>query len=158
MTTKTQTDKIIATNREAYHNFHILETYEAGIELQGTEVKSAREGRVNLKDAYAMARDGQLWLLNAHISHYSHGNRQNHDPTRDRRLLMHKREIYRLQSKIQEKGLTIVPTKLYFKGNLIKCELAIARGKKFYDKRADEARKTQEREARAAIKNRSRIE
>ncbi|MGH9767189.1 MAG: SsrA-binding protein SmpB [Blastocatellia bacterium] len=158
MTEKTQTTKIITTNREAYHNYHILETYEAGIQLVGTEVKSAREGRVNLKDAYALARDGQLWLLNAHISHYSHGNRQNHDPVRDRRLLMHKREIYRLQSKIQEKGLTLIPTKLYFKGNLIKCELAIGRGKKLYDKRADEARKTQEREARAAIKNRSRIE
>jgi len=155
MTAKTQTEKVIATNREAYHNYHILETYEAGIQLQGTEVKSAREGRVNLKDAYAMTRDGELWLFNAHISQYSHGNRQNHDPTRDRRLLMHKREIYRLQSKIQEKGLTIVPTKLYFKGNLIKCELAIARGKKLYDKRETEARKTQEREARAAIKNRS---
>jgi SsrA-binding protein len=138
MTAKTQTEKVIATNREAYHNFFILETYEAGIELLGTEVKSAREGRVNLKDAYAMARDGQLWLLNAHISQYSHGNRQNHDPKRDRRLLMHKREIYRLQSKIQEKGLTLVPTKLYFKGALIKCELAVARGKKLYDKRQTE--------------------
>lgn len=158
MTAKTQTDKVIATNREAYFNYHIIETFEAGIVLLGTEVKSAREGRVNLKDAYAMARDGQLWLLNAHISQYSHGNRQNHEPTRDRRLLMHKREIYRLQSKIQEKGLTLVPTKLYFKGNLIKCELAVARGKKFYDKREAEARKTQEREARAAIKNRSRME
>ena len=158
MTAKTQIDKVIATNREAYHNYHILETFEAGIELLGTEVKSAREGRVNLKDAYAMVREGQLWLLNAHVSQYSHGNRQNHDPTRDRRLLMHKREIYRLQSKILEKGLTLVPTKLYFKGSLIKCELAVARGKKFYDKRETEARKTQEREARAAIKNRSRIE
>ena len=110
MTAKTQTEKVIATNREAYHNYHILETYEAGIALLGTEVKSAREGRVNLKDAYAMVRDGQLWLLNAHISQYSHGNRQNHDPVRDRRLLMHKKEIIRLQSKAQEKGLTIVPT------------------------------------------------
>jgi len=152
MTAKTQTDKVIATNREAYHNYHILETYEAGIELLGTEVKSAREGRVNLKDAYAMARDGQLWLLNAHISQYSHGNRQNHDPKRDRRLLMHKREIYRLQSKIQEKGLTLVPTKLYFKGALIKCELAVARGKKLYDKREAEKRKELDREAAEAVK------
>ena len=131
MTAKTQTEKVIATNREAYHNYHILETYEAGIALLGTEVKSAREGRVNLKDAYAMVRDGQLWLLNAHISQYSHGNRQNHDPTRDRRLLMHKREIYRLQSKIQEKGLTLVPTKLYFKGALIKCELPSRKERSF---------------------------
>ena len=158
MTEKTQAIKAIATNKEAYHNYFILETYEAGIQLVGTEVKSARGGRVNLKDAYALVRDGEAWLLNAHISQYSHGNRQNHDPVRDRRLLMHKKEIFRLQSKAQEKGLTIVPTKLYFKGNLIKCELGIARGKKQYDKRAEEAKKTQEREARAAIKNRMRDE
>jgi SsrA-binding protein len=158
MAEKIQAHKTVATNKEAYHNYHILETYEAGLELLGTEVKSARAGRVNLKDAYALVRNGEAWLLNAHISHYSHGNRQNHDPVRDRRLLLHKREIIRLQSKIQEKGLTIVPTKLYFKGDLIKCELGIARGKKLYDKRADEAKKTQEREARAAIKNRMRIE
>ncbi|MBK9313869.1 MAG: SsrA-binding protein SmpB [Acidobacteria bacterium] len=156
MTEKTQTDRTVATNREAWHNYHILETYEAGIQLTGTEVKSARAGRVNLKEAYVMVRDGEAWLLNAHISQYSHGNRQNHDPIRDRRLLMHKREIIRLQSKIQEKGLTIVPTKFYFKGNLIKCEIGIAKGKKLYDKRAAEAKKTQEREARAAIKERSR--
>lgn len=158
MTDKTQAVKVISTNREAYHNYHILETYEAGIQLVGTEVKSIRDGRVNLKDAYALVRDGQAWLLNAHISHYSHGNRQNHDPVRDRRLLLRKREILRLQSKIQEKGLTIVPTKFYFKGNLIKCELGIARGKKLYDKRETEARKTQEREARAALKTRMRNE
>lgn len=156
--TKTQGDRVITTNREAYHNYHILETYEAGIQLTGTEVKSARAGRVNLKDAYARIERGEVWLLNAHISHYSHGNRQNHDPVRDRRLLMHKREITRLQSKAQEKGLTLVPTKLYYKGNLIKCQLAIARGKKLYDKRETEARKTQEREARAAIKNRMKYE
>ena len=158
MTDKTQAVKVITTNRDAYHNYHILETYEAGIQLVGTEVKSIRDGRVNLKDAYALVRDGQAWLLNAHISHYSHGNRQNHEPTRDRRLLLHKKEIIRLQSKVQEKGLTLVPTKLYFKGNLIKCELGIARGKKLYDKRADESKKTQEREARAAIKHRMREE
>ncbi len=154
MTEKTQTIKNISTNKEAYHNYFILETYEAGIQLTGTEVKSARAGRVNLKDAYALVRDGEAWLLNAHISPYTHGNRQNHDPDRDRRLLLHQKEIIRLQSKIQEKGLTIVPTKLYFKGNLIKCELGIAKGKKFYDKRAEEAKKTQDREARAAIKHR----
>jgi SsrA-binding protein len=156
--TKRQDEKIITTNREAYHNYHILETCEAGIQLVGTEVKSIRAGRVNLKDSYALVRDGQAWLLNAHISPYSHGNRQNHEPTRDRRLLLHKREIIRLQSKTQEQGLTLVPTKFYFKGNLIKCQLAIARGKKLYDKRETEARKTQEREARAAIKNRMRYE
>src|SRR5215813_1064369 len=153
-----QENKIITTNRDAYHNYHILETFEAGIQLTGTEVKSARGGRVNLKDAYARVENGQAWLLNAHISHYSHGNRQNHDPVRDRRLLLHKKEIYRLQSKTQEKGLTLVPTKFYFKGNLIKCELALAKGKKLFDKRETEARKTQEREAKAAIKNRMRVE
>ncbi|MBK6799052.1 MAG: SsrA-binding protein SmpB [Acidobacteria bacterium] len=158
MAEKNDAIKVITTNREAYFNYHILETYETGIQLTGTEVKSARAGRVNLKDAYATIQDGEAWLLNAHISQYTHGNRQNHDPIRDRRLLLHKKEIIRLKSKVQEKGLTLVPTKLYFKGNLIKCEIAIAKGKKFYDKRETEARKTQEREARAAMKHRSREE
>jgi SsrA-binding protein len=153
-----QNQKAVATNREAYHNYFILETYEAGIQLTGTEVKSARAGRVNLKDGYVLVRDGQAWLHSVHISPYSHGNRQNHNPDRDRRLLMHKRELIRLQSKIQEKGLTLVPTKFYFKGNLIKCEIGLAKGKKLYDKRETEAKKTQEREARAAMKNRMRDE
>lgn len=148
--------KIISDNRAAYHNYHIIETVEAGIQLVGTEVKSAREGRVNLKDAYATINNGEAWLLNAHISQYTHGNRQNHEPTRDRKLLLHKREIERLRSRIQEKGLTLVPTKFYFKHGMIKCELGVARGKKLYDKRETEARRTQEREAHAAIKNRSR--
>ncbi len=156
--TETEQKKTVATNREAYHNYFILETYEAGVQLFGTEVKSARGGRVNLKDGYVSVREGQAWLLNVHISHYSHGNRQNHEPDRERRLLMHKREIIRLQSKIQEKGLTLVPTRFYFKGNLIKCEIGLAKGKKLYDKRETEARKTQEREARAAMKNRMRDE
>lgn len=151
-----QTEKPIATNREAYHNYFILETYEAGVQMMGTEVKSARLGRVNLKDGYVLMRDGQAWLLNVHISPYSHGNRQNHEPERERRLLLHKREIIRLQAKVQEKGLTLVPTKFYFKGNLIKCEIGLARGKKLYDKRETAARKTQEREARAALKDRMR--
>jgi SsrA-binding protein len=156
MTEKTQEIKTIATNKEAYHNYFILETYEAGIELVGTEVKSARAGGVNLKEAYALVKDGEAVLLNAHITQYSHGNRQNHEPARARRLLLHKREIIRLQSKIKEKGLTIVPTKLYFKGNLIKCELGVAKGKKLHDKRATEAKKTQDREAQAAVKFRNR--
>jgi SsrA-binding protein len=147
-------EKIISTNRAAYHDYQILETYEAGIQLTGTEVKSARAGRVNLKDAYAVVRAGEAWLLNAHISPYTHGNRQNHEPTRTRRLLLHKREIERLRSRVEEKGLTLVPTKFYFKHGFIKCELAVARGKKLYDKREAEARKTQEREARAAIRGR----
>lgn len=149
-------EKIVSTNRAAYHNYHILETYEAGIQLQGTEVKSARGGSVNLKEGYVTIDKGELWLLNIHISPYSHGNRENHDPIRARRLLMHKREIERLQSKIQEKGLTLVPTKFYFKNGFIKCEVAVARGKKLYDKRETEARKDQEREVRVAMKQRSR--
>lgn len=158
MAQKTQTtekEKVVATNREAYHNYFILETYEAGIQLTGTEVKSIRAGRATLKDGYVRVTEGEAWLMNVHISPYSHGNRQNHDPDRDRRLLLHKREITRLFSKIKEKGLTLIPTKFYFKGNLIKCEIGLARGKKQYDKRETEARRTQEREARAALKERN---
>lgn len=152
---KKEKNRIITTNREAYHNYQILETFEAGIQLTGTEVKSIRQGKINLKDAYARVEKGQAWLLNAHISHFSHGNRQNHDPIRERRLLLHKREIIKLLSMTQEKGLTIVPTKLYYKGSLIKCEMAVARGKKLFDKRETEKRRDQDREARAAIKNRA---
>lgn len=151
-------EKIVSTNRAAYHNYHILETFEAGIQLQGTEVKSARLGSVNLKDGYVMIDKGELWLLSVHISPYSHGNRENHAPERNRRLLMHKREIERLRSKIQEKGLTLVPTKFYFKNGFIKCEIGVARGKKLHDKRETEMRKDQEREARVAIKQRNREE
>jgi SsrA-binding protein len=158
MSSTTTPIKIVSDNRAAYHHYHILETFEAGVQLLGTEVKSAREGRVNLKDAYATISNGEAWLLNAHISPYTHGNRQNHEPTRMRRLLLHKREIEKLRSRAAEKGLTLVPTKFYFKNGFIKCELAIARGKKLYDKRETEARKTQEREARAAMKNRLREE
>lgn len=149
-------EKIISSNRAAYHNYFILDTYEAGIVLKGTEVKSAREGSVNLKEGYVLVRDGEIWLLNVHINQYSHGNRENHDPTRERRLLMHKREIVRLQSKIKEKGLTVVPTKFYFKNGFIKCEIGIARGKKLHDKRETETKKDQEREARSALKQRNR--
>ena len=151
----TEKDRVIATNRDAYHNYFILETLEAGIQLTGTEVKAARAGKVTLKDGYVRVADGEAWLLNVYISPYTHGNRQNHEPDRDRRLLLHKREIERLFSKIREKGLTVVPTKFYFKGNLIKCEIGLARGKKLYDKRETEARRDQEREARAALKDRN---
>jgi SsrA-binding protein len=149
-------EKVVSTNRAAYHEYHLLETYEAGLQLTGTEVKSAREGRVNLKEGYVRVEGGEAWLLGVHISPYSHGNRQNHEPTRDRRLLLHKREIEKLHARVQEKGLTLVPTKFYFKNGFIKCELAVARGKKLYDKRETEARKTEEREARAAMKQRNR--
>ena len=149
-------EKVAATNREAYFNYHLLETYECGIALTGTEVKSIREGRCNLKDSYCQVRNGEAFILNAHISPYSHGNRENHQPTRTRKLLLHKSEIEKLASKAQEKGLTLVPTKLYFKNGRIKLEMAVAKGKKLYDKRETVRRREADREARAAVKERNR--
>ncbi|HKG21782.1 MAG TPA: SsrA-binding protein SmpB [Blastocatellia bacterium] len=149
-------EKVVATNREAYHNYHILETYECGIALTGTEVKSIREGRCNLKDSYGQVRDGEAWLLNAHISPYTHGNRENHEPTRTRKLLLHKAEIDRLLGKTQEKGLTLVPTRMYFKNGRIKLELGVGKGKKLYDKRETERKRESDRELRAAIKEKNR--
>ncbi|MGQ9896338.1 MAG: SsrA-binding protein SmpB [Acidobacteriota bacterium] len=146
--------KLVASNREAYFDYFIRETYEAGLELVGTEVKSLREGRVNLKDAYVTIRDGEAWLMEAHINPYSHGNRYNHDPRRTRRLLLHKREIAKLAAATQERGLTVVPTKLYFKKGRAKVEVAIAKGKKMYDKRETERRRDIERETRMALKSR----
>lgn len=150
------TDKVVATNREAYHNFHILETHECGVALTGTEVKSAREGRCNLKDGYAQIRQHEAWLMNVHISPYTHGNRENHEPTRARKLLLHRAEIDKLAGKVQEKGLTLVPTRMYLKNGRLKIELAVAKGKKLYDKRETEKRREADREARAMIKERSR--
>jgi SsrA-binding protein len=149
-------EKVVATNREAYHNYHILETHECGVALTGTEVKSIREGRCNLKDSYGQIRQGEAWLLNAHISPYSHGNRENHEPTRARKLLLHKSEIVKLASKAQEKGLALVPTKMYFKNGRVKLELAVGKGKKLYDKRETERRREDDREARRMIKERQR--
>jgi SsrA-binding protein len=146
--------KLVASNREAYFDYFIRETYEAGLELVGTEVKALREGRVNLKDAYVVIRNGEAWLMEAHISPYSHGNRYNHDPRRTRRLLLHKREIAKLAAATQERGLTVVPTRLYFKRGRAKVEVAIAKGKKTYDKRETERRRDLERETRAALKSR----
>ncbi len=146
--------KIVTTNRQAYHDYFIDETIEAGLVLTGTEVKSLRDGRINLKDAYVLIKDGEAWLFNAHISEYSHGNRSNHNPTRTRKLLLHKSEILKLGSKIQEKGLTLIPTKLYFKQGRAKVEVGIGRGKKLYDKRESEKNRMLERETRAAMKRR----
>ena len=148
-------EKVVATNRDAYHNYHILETYECGVMLTGTEVKSIRDGRINLKDSYVLVREGEAWLLNAHVSHYSHGNRSNPDPTRTRKLLLHHEEIVRLSSKVAEKGLTLVPTKVYFKNGRAKIEVGLAKGKKLYDKRETEMRKTVDRETRRALRERS---
>ncbi len=144
----------IATNRRARHEYEILETVEAGLVLRGTEVKSLREGLVNFKDSYASFRNGEGWLLGCHISPYSHGTDANHDPERDRKLLLHKREIARLGGKISERGLTLVPLRLYFKDGRAKVEIGLARGKKLHDKRATlrerEVRREMDKTARAA--------
>jgi SsrA-binding protein len=145
-------EKLIASNRKAYHDYFILDKFEAGIVLFGTEVKSSREGKVNLKDSYAAIKDGEAFLLNCHISPYSHGNRENHEPTRTRKLLLHRKEIRKLIGKTREKGLTVVPLRLYLKRGKIKVELGVARGKKNYDKRETERRKEADRETRKAVK------
>jgi len=145
--------KNFAVNRQAAHYYHFLEKFEAGIELRGTEVKSIREGKVVLKDAYATVKGGQVWLVNCHISTYRSGSYLNHDPLRERRLLLHQQEINKLMSKTQEKGLTLVPTRLYLKGNKVKCEIALAKGKKVYDQRETLRRRTIQREAEKAIQD-----
>jgi SsrA-binding protein len=129
-------EKVVSTNRKAFHNFTILETYEAGLALRGTEVKSLRESQVNFKDCYASIDNGEAWLIGCHISPYHHGSDANHDPERRRKLLLHRREIARLLGKVAERGLTIVPLRLYLKNGRIKVELGLARGKKLHDKRA----------------------
>jgi SsrA-binding protein len=143
--------KILSDNRQAGHNYHLLERLEAGLALTGTEVKAAKDGKVQLKDSFAEVQSNEAWLLNAHIGQYSHGNRENHEPTRRRKLLLHRDEIDKLQGKTREQGLTIVPTKLYLKKGRIKIELAIAKGKKLHDKRESERTREMEAEARAAI-------
>ncbi|MDW7739152.1 MAG: SsrA-binding protein SmpB [Bacillota bacterium] len=151
-------DKLISTNRKARHDYHIEETYEAGIALTGTEVKSVRNTRVNLKDSYARIENGQIFLYNMHISPYEAGNRFNHDPLRIRKLLMHKTEIGRLAGKINEKGYTLVPLKVYLNRGLVKIELGLGRGKKLYDKRRDIAERDSQREMERAFRERHKIE
>ena len=146
--------KIVCQNKKARHDYHIIEVIEVGMVLLGTEVKSLREGRANLKDSYARIRDGELYLVQAHITPYSHASYDNHDPERVRKLLVHKRELKRLTGKTQEKGLTLVPLKIYFKDGKAKIELALASGKKSYDKRETLKRQTQKREMERAIKDR----
>lgn len=146
--------KIIAKNKKARHNFEIIDTYEAGIELQGTEVKSLREGLLNFLDSYARIQDGELWLLGLHISPYDKGNIHNHEPSRNRKLLMHANEIERLRKNIDEKGLTIVPLSLYLKQGRIKVEIGLARGKHLYDKRRDAADRDAKREMDRARRTR----
>src|SRR3972149_11168606 len=127
--------KIVATNRKAFHNYHIGESFEAGIALTGSEIKSVREGRVSLGDAYVRPEKGELWLYNAHIARYEAGSYINHDPLRPRKLLLHRKEINTLASRVAEKGMTLVVTKVYLKGHVAKVEIALAKGKKQYDKR-----------------------
>lgn len=145
--------KNFAINRQAAHYYHFLEKYEAGLKLRGTEVKSIREGKVVLKDSYATVKSQQVWLVNCHISTYRSGSYLNHDPLRDRRLLLHHQEINKLIAKTQEKGLTLIPIRLYLKANKIKCELALAKGKKVYDRRETERRRTINRETEQAIRD-----
>ncbi len=149
-------EKNLVTNRAALHEYHILDRYEAGIALQGTEVKSVRAGQIQLKESYVSVRDGEAWLMGAHISPYTHGNRLNHDPVRARKLLLHRREIDRLDEQATTKGMTLVVTRVYLKGGRVKFEIGVARGKKLYDKRETEMRRTVERETRAQLKERAR--
>jgi SsrA-binding protein len=147
--------KILSDNRQARHNYFLMERFEAGMVLTGTEVKAAKDGKVQLKDAYAAVIANEAWLLNAHISQYSHGNRENHPPVRNRKLLLHRREIDKLLGQTREKGLALIPTKMYLKKGRIKCELAVAKGKKLHDKREAERAKTAEAEARAEMRRRA---
>lgn len=149
-------EKVLASNRAAFHEYHILDKFEAGIALTGTEVKSVLAGRVQLKEGYVAVRDGEAWLFNAHISPYAHGNRENHDPLRTRKLLLHKKEIEKMDQAAVKDGMTLVATKVYLKSRRIKIEVAVARGKKLYDKREAELRRTVDRETRAQLKERNR--
>ncbi len=143
--------KILADNRRAGHEYFLLEKYEAGIQLTGTEVKAAKLGRIQLRDAYADVSNNEAWLRNAHISEYSHGNIFNHLPVRERKLLLHRKEIDDLLGATQQKGLTLIPTKMYLKNGKIKVEIAVGKGKKFHDKRESERAREADNEARAAV-------
>jgi len=147
--------KVICQNRKAYHDYQIDETFEAGIALSGTEVKSLREGKANIKDSYVIIKDHEVFLLNCHISHYSHGNIMNHDPLRTRKLLLHRKEINRLWGKTAMRGFTLIPLKIYFKGPVAKVEIALARGKKLFEKRETIKEKDARREIARAIKSRN---
>ena len=145
--------KIVSQNKKAYHDFFILDTYEAGIELKGTEIKSVRKGSVNLKDSFIRIKNDEAFIENMHIAPYEQGNRFNHEPLRTRKLLLHKKQIKKLQKEVKENGLTIVPTKLYFNTSKLKVEVALARGKKLYDKRQDLKEKDSKRDIERALKH-----
>ena len=146
--------KDVAANRQAFHNYEIIERFEAGIVLTGTEIKSARDGKVNLKDSYGMVKAGEVWLLNCHISPYSHGNYANHEPLRTRKLLLNRSEINRLIGRTTERGLTLVPLRMYLKDGRLKCELALAKGRKVHDKREVSRQKTIDKETKQALSDR----
>jgi SsrA-binding protein len=148
-------EKLVADNRRARHEYELLERIEAGLVLQGTEVKALREGRATIQRAFADVRGGEIWLVGANIAAYEKGGFANHDPERDRKLLLHRREIDRLRGRVQEKGLTLVPTRLYFKDGRAKVELALARGKELRDKRRDIAKREADRQIERALKSRS---
>jgi len=148
-------EKALASNRAAFHEYNISDKYEAGIALTGTEVKSVMAGRIQLKESYVAVREGEAWLLNAHISPYSHGNRENPDPLRTRKLLLHRREIEKLESAAARDGMTLIATRVYMKNRHIKLEIGVAKGKKLFDKRETELRRTVDREARAQLKERT---
>jgi SsrA-binding protein len=149
-------EKLITENRKARHEYHLLERYEAGLALTGSEVKSLRDGRAQLQRAYGDIRDGEVWLVGAHISTYDQAGIQNHDPDRDRKLLLHRREIDDLTGKVQERGFTLVPTKLYFKNGRAKVELAVAKGKDVRDRRREISKRESDRQIERALKQRSR--
>ena len=149
-------EKLICQNKAAWRNYAIEDVYEAGMVLQGTEVKSLREGRANLKDSYARVKDGEVFVYDLDISPYSHGNRANHDPLRVRKLLLHKQEIKRLYGKTRERGLALIPLKLYFKNGKVKMEIGLSKGKKLHDRREDLKRKADQRDMERAFKDRSR--
>jgi len=149
-------EKLICNNKKAYHDYFIEEKFEAGMVLRGTEVKSLRGGKANLNDSFALIRNGEAFLHNLHISPYDFGNRENHDPDRMRKLLLHKNEIGKLFSKIREQGYSFIPLRIYFKSGLVKVELGLAKGKKLYDKREDMKKKDHQRDMAQALKQRSR--
>lgn len=155
MATKPESgEKLIASNKKAFHDYFVLQKLEVGAVLTGTEVKSLRDGRANLKDSYVSIESGEAWLVGLHISPYTHGNLQNHEPERKRKLLLHRREIEKLETQTTEKGLTVVPLRVYFKGSRVKIEIAVVRGKKQYDKRDSEKAREADREAASAMKMR----
>ena len=151
--TKEHADRDIAFNRKALHDYHVLEQHEAGIALLGTEMKSIREGNVNLRDSFARVERGEIWLLNVHIGPYSHTGYASHDEKRQRKLLLHKNEINALAGKVAQKGMTLVPLRLYFKGSRVKVTLAVVKGKQMHDKRETIRRREIDRETRAAVKS-----